>query len=168
MSPLALALLILADAAALALAIRARAPWQVRAVVVVGVLGIAFPIWAAASADAGWPVSASIPDGSAVLGCIVQEPSPGDAGRVYLWLVPPVAGGSNPLAQKHADGAPRAYVEPYSLGLEAACQQAQKMSGGGGQPAIHTHAHGHVGGQNGPQTRFRIYQLPPPHPSPKG
>lgn len=164
MSPLALALLILADAAALALAIRARAPWPIRAAVVVLVLGIAFPIWLAASSDAGWPAAAPIPSGSAVLGCYIEEPVSGDPGRIYFWLVPPGGSGANPLAQQHAAGTPRSYVEPYSLGLAAACQQAQQIAKSGGQPGIKTHAHGHLGNQHGPKTRFRAYQLPPPHP----
>ena len=170
MSPFALALLIASDAVVLALAIRARAPWALRASVVVLVLSVAFAIWSAASDDAGWPARTPFPDRAAFVGCIALEPAPGFKGAIYLWLVPP-SGSRNPLATAPSQGEPRSYQEPYSLDLEAACQQAQKIAKAGGQAAIRSTGrkgrHGRRGAL-GPRVRYRAYVLPSPKPPTKG
>lgn len=170
-SPLALALLIASDAAALSLAILARVRWVIRAGAVVLVLGVAFAIWRASVDDAGWPYRSAFPDRSVLLACAVQEPSAGDAGVIYLWLQPPDRAG-NPLANAHSVTEPRAYAEPYSLGLESACQAAQKIAAAGGRAGLRSKAKSRpVAGARGPtapKTRFRAYRLPTPHPPPKG
>lgn len=169
MTPLALGLLIAVDAAVLALAIRAPVRWQIRAGAVVLSLAAAFAIWLAASQTAGWPASAPLPADSRFVSCVVRPPAPGDAGRVYLWLIPS-GGAPDPLVAAHAAAEPRAYSEPYSADLEATCQAAARSEAGGQAVGLRIAKRGRPANGGSPiltRGRFRAYVLPPPNPPPK-
>lgn len=112
---------------------------------------LALAVWWQLSQRDGWPTGGRPTDGSAFVAGVVQAPTPGNAGAIYLWAQPP---GSD---------TPRSYRVPYSPQLEQEVAQAAKAARRGGHVGLRTARRHERGSANGaPTPTVRFYRLPPP------
>jgi hypothetical protein len=88
------------------LAAAAGRRWALRLPLLAATPLLALAVWWQLSQRDGWPTASHPTDGAAFVAGVVQAPTPGSAGAVYLWAQPP-----------NSD-APRSYRLPYSRQLE--------------------------------------------------
>lgn len=144
--------------------------WLLNVAVIATTFTFCFFVWNALNSYSGWPVRASVPQNSIFIGAVIDEPSQveGDPGHIDLWLVPATSS-TKLLGYKPAQGEPRAYRLPYSVPLEKAVLNAQRLQRGShGQPValsvskrIWKHNHGKALGTKIPKKEYRAYRLPP-------
>ena len=80
--------------------------WVLRLPLLAATPLLALAVWWQLSQRDGWPSGSHPADGSAFVASVVQAPTPGNTGAVYLWAQPP-----------NSD-TPRSYRLPYSQALE--------------------------------------------------
>jgi hypothetical protein len=130
--------------------------WALRLPLLAATPVLALAVWWQLTERDGWPTRSHPSDGSSFVAGVVQAPSPGNAGAIYLWTQPP-----------HS-AAPRSYRLPYSRELErqvgAAARAAKRGSHVGLRSARPTtHAKGRGRGDADVRTSpFHFYRLPSP------
>jgi hypothetical protein len=130
--------------------------WAIRLPLIAATPALALAVWWQLSQRDGWPAAARPADGSAFVAGVVQAPTPGNAGAVYLWAQPP-----------NSD-TPRSYRLPYSSQLEQQVARAAHAAKAGARVGIrraaakHSEAKGKRGAQVSSPSSYRFYRLPPP------
>jgi hypothetical protein len=122
---------------------------------------LALAVWWQLSQRDGWPAGSRPADGSAFVAGVVQPPTPGDAGAIYLWAQPPNS------------ATPRSYRLPYSHQLERRVAQAAQAARHGARVGLRAERKPSAlkakrGGQLPSFSAVRFYRLPPPEPAVKG
>jgi hypothetical protein len=92
------------------------AHWLLRLPLIACTPVLAIAVWWQLSQRDGLPISARPADGSTFVAGVVQAPTPGSGGAIYLWTRPP---GSD---------TPRSYRLPYSPQLEQQVAQAARAA----------------------------------------
>jgi hypothetical protein len=139
----------LALAAAAGFAAASGTAWPVRLPVVALTPLLALGVWWQLSQRDGWPAGARPADGSDFVAGLVQAPSAGDRGAIYLWMQPP------------GSSTPRAFRVAYSPQLEQQVAAAARAEKGGARVAVRlTRRTGGSGGRSGHPT-LRLVRLPP-------
>jgi hypothetical protein len=155
MTALTYAACFLALAALTGLAVTGRASWIARLPLLVLTPLLAIAVWWQLTQRDGWPASSKPANGSVFVASVVQQPTPTNAGAIFIWTQPP---GTN---------TPRAYRLPYDPALEQQVAQAAHVSRAGTPVAIRSIRHkGQLvkrsSGQRTGGTQLRFYKLPPP------
>jgi hypothetical protein len=174
--------LVLATVSGLAAAAGRR--WALRLPLLAATPVLALAVWWQLSQRDGWPTGSHPADGAAFVAGVVQAPTPGNAGAVYLWVQPP-----------NSD-APRSYRLPYSrqlerqvahaasatkqgarVGVRAARKPTRGQRPGGpkspsGRGGLHTERNPtrgqRAGGSQMPSGSLEFYRLPRPQLEVKG
>jgi hypothetical protein len=155
----------LALAALAGLAAASGRRWALRLPLLAATPVLALAVWWQLSQRDGWPTGSRPADGSAFVAGVVQAPTPGSAGAIYLWAQPP------------RSNAPRSYRLPYTsqlerqvakaaraakrgarVGLRAAGKPAHAKLQGDGRPKRDGRAHSGGQAQAAP---VEFYRLPP-------
>jgi len=153
MTILAYAVCFLALATLTGLAAAGGSRWALRLPLIAATPVLALAVWWQLSQRDGWPTSARPTEGSAFVAGVVQAPTPGSAGAIYLWTQPP------------SSSTPRSYRLPYSPELDRQGARAARASKRG--PRLGVRATGkrtggkHEGGQRS-TSALQFYRLPPP------
>ena len=71
------------------LAAAAGRRWALRLPLLAATPLLALAVWWQLSLRDGWPTSSHPADGSSFVASVVQAPTPGNAGAIYLWAQPP-------------------------------------------------------------------------------
>jgi hypothetical protein len=116
MTILAYAACFLALATLAGLAAASGRRWQLRLPLLVATPILALAVWWQLAQRDGWPTGSPPADGSTFVAGVVEAPTPGSPGAIYLWAQPP---NSN---------APRAYRLPYTQQLEKDVANAAKAA----------------------------------------
>jgi hypothetical protein len=156
MSSLLLPACFLALAALSGLAAAAGRRWALRLPLLAATPLLALAVWWQLSARDGWPTGSHPAEGSSFVAGVVQAPTPGDAGAIYLWAQPP-----------NSD-TPRSYRLPYSRQLERQVAHAATAAKRGARVGVRT-ARRTAGARRRRgaraqvmSSRFEFYRLPPP------
>lgn len=113
------AFVVLAALATLAL-LASRWPGWGKLLLVLGVTALYFVAERGFQDAWGWPSRAGLPERFVLLAVVVEEPTPRDPGRLFVWVNGLEDGA--PLRQ------PRAYQLPYSKNLHGMLEEAMKKS----------------------------------------
>jgi hypothetical protein len=130
--------------------------WALRLPLLAATPLLAIAVWWQLAQRDGLPSDSHLADGSAFVAGVVQAPTLGDAGAIYLWVQPPNS------------TTPRAYRLPYSRQLEQQVGDAAKAAKRGGHVGVRgaqrpTHAKRRGGGDADVRTsNLRFYRLPSP------
>lgn len=136
------------------LIVGARGYWPVKLALIVALPIFALFVWRALDSYKGYPAAFEPPNDSVLLASVVREPSDGEKGAVWLWLVP--LGEDVPLlGYKPGEGEPRAYRLPYSRPLHEQVDKGTAIRRRGGTPLL-----SRAKGQQTPE--MRVHKLPPP------
>jgi hypothetical protein len=128
--------------------------WALRLPLLAATPVLALAVWWQLSHRDGWPTGSRPADGSAFVASVVQAPTAGNAGAIYLWAQPP-----------NSD-TPRSYRLPYSRQLERQVAHAATAAKKGAHVGLRatrktTAATQHGRGQV-PSAAVEFYRLPPP------
>jgi hypothetical protein len=135
------------------LAAAAGRRWALRLPLLAATPVLALAVWWELSQRDGWPTASHPADGGAFVAGVVQAPTPGNAGAIYLWVQP-----------QNSD-APRSYRLRYSRQLERQVAHAASAAKQGvrvGLRAARKPTRRHVGAPQMPSGRLEFYKLPPP------
>jgi hypothetical protein len=128
--------------------------WVLRVPLLVATPLLALAVWWQLSQRDGWPSGSRPATGSAFVASVVQAPTPGNAGAIYLWAQPP---NSN---------APRAYRLPYSHELERQVARAASAAKHGARVGVRSpkrRARPRQGTRGqAPAAALEFYRLPSP------
>jgi hypothetical protein len=116
----------LALATVTGLAAAAGRRWTLRLPLLAATPVLAVAVWWQLSQRDGWPTASRPADGAAFVAGVVQAPTPGNAGAVYLWVQPPDS------------DAPRSYRLAYSHQLERQVAQAASAAKHGARVGVRT------------------------------
>lgn len=113
---------------------------------------LAIAVWWELSQQSGWPTTARLGDGSTFVAGVIEPPSPGNAGAVYVWAQPP-----------NSD-TPRAFRLPYNRQLEQQVRRAAKAAKHGARVGLRT-----IGKPSGVKRNagairssgLQLYRMPP-------
>jgi hypothetical protein len=152
MTILAYAVCFLALATLTGLAAAGGPRWALRLPLVAATPVLALAVWWQLSQRDGWPTGSRPADGSAFVAGVVEAPTPGSAGAIYLWAQPP------------SSSTPRSYRLPYSPQLERQVARAATASKrgervgirGAGKPIGAKRARGQA-----TTPGLKLYRLPP-------
>jgi hypothetical protein len=136
------------------LAAAAGRRWALRLPLLAATPVLALAVWWQLSQRDGLPTASHPANGSAFVASVVQAPTPGNAGAIYLWAQPP-----------NSD-TPKSYRLPYSRQLEQEVAHAASAAKGGQRvglratrkPTRATHSRG----AQTPSGPLQFYRLPPP------
>ncbi len=120
MSPLPIWLIVTALALTALALVWSRWPAWAKGLLVVGVTLLYFVADRTLDARSGWPSGATLPARFALLAIVAEEPTPKQAGALYVWLQP-IEGGKT-------SSAPRAYRLPYTRDLHSLLGEAMKKN----------------------------------------
>jgi len=130
--------------------------WALRLPLLAATPLLALAVWWQLSLRDGWPTGSHPADGSSFVAGVVQAPTPGDAGAIYLWAQPP-----------NSD-TPRSYRLPYSHQLERQVAHAATAAKQGTRVGVRA-ARKPAGARQRRgvraqvvSSRFEFYRLPPP------
>lgn len=108
-------------AALVALALLAsRWPAWAKGLLVLGVTALYFVAERGFQDAWGWPSQAAMPERFVLLAVVVEEPTPRDKGRLFVWV--------NGLEDGAPVRRPRAYQLPYSKSLHGMLEEAMKKT----------------------------------------
>jgi hypothetical protein len=128
--------------------------WALRLPLLAATPVLALAVWWQLSHRDGWPTGSRPADGSAFVASVVQAPTAGNAGAIYLWAQPP-----------NSD-TPRSYRLPYSRQLERQVARAAKAGKKGAHVGLRATRKAAGAKQHGRgQVRsaaLEFYRLPPP------
>jgi hypothetical protein len=127
--------------------------WALRLPLLAATPLLALAVWWQLSQRDGWPTGSHPADGAAFVAGVVQAPTPGTAGAIYLWVQPP-----------NSD-APRSYRLRYSPQLEQQVAHAASAAKRGvrvGLRAARKPTRMRAGGPQIPSGPLEFYRLPPP------
>jgi hypothetical protein len=134
--------------------------WALRLPLLAATPVLALAVWWQLSQRDGWPTASHPADGAAFVAGVVQAPTPGNAGAVYLWVQPP-----------HSD-APRSYRVRYSRQLERQVAQAASAAKRGARVGVRVARKPtrgqRAGGRQMSSGPLEFYRLPPPKLEAKG
>jgi hypothetical protein len=159
MTTLVFAASFLALAAVSGLAAAAGRSWAFRLPLLAATPLLALGVWWQLSQRDGWPTGSHPADGSAFVASVVQAPTAGNAGTIYLWAQPPKS------------DTPRSYRLPYSRELEQRVAQATRATRRGARVGVRatTSRAGsraatrrQAGQAVRSPSRLQFYRLPPP------
>jgi hypothetical protein len=161
MTSLVYAACFLALAALSGLAAASGRRWALRLPLLAVTPVLALAVWWQLSQRDGWPTTSRPAEASAFVAGVVQAPTPGNAGAVYLWVQPP-----------NSDQ-PRSYRLPYSSKLEQQVGQAASAAKRGARVGVRVARNprraGHSSGRQTQAARtLEFYRLPPPKLAVKG
>jgi hypothetical protein len=148
------------------LAAAAGRRWALRLPLLAATPVLALAVWWQLSQRDGWPTGSHPEAGAAFVAGVVQAPTPGNAGSIYLWAQPP-----------NSD-APRSYRLPYSRQLERQVAHAASAAKRGTRVGLRS-ARTRAGTRAGTRQRrggraqvassqLEFYRLPPPKLEVKG
>jgi hypothetical protein len=120
MSPLPVWLIVVALALTALALVWSRWPGWAKALLVVGVTALYFAADRAIDARSGWPSVGTLPPRFALLAVVTEEPTPKQAGALYVWV--------QPIDKGKTSTAPRAYKLPYSRELHSLFGEAMKKN----------------------------------------
>jgi hypothetical protein len=152
MTILAYAVCFLALATLTGLAAAGGPRWALRLPLIAATPVLALAVWWQLSQRDGWPTGSRPAAGSAFVAGVVEAPTLGSTGAVYLWTQPP---GSR---------TPRSYRLPYSPELERQVARAASASKRGERVGVRAAGKPTGGKRPGGQARgsdLRFYRLPP-------
>jgi hypothetical protein len=135
------------------LAAAAGRRWALRLPLLAATPMLALAVWWQLSERDGWPTGSHPASGAAFVAGVVQAPTPGNAGAIYLWVQPP-----------NSD-APRSYRLRYTHQLEQQVAHAGGAAKRGirvGLRAAHKPTRARAGAPQMPSGRLEFYRLPPP------
>jgi hypothetical protein len=127
--------------------------WALRMPLLAATPVLALAVWWQLSQRDGLPTGARPADGSALVASVVQAPTPGDAGAIYLWARPPKS------------ETPRSYRLPYTRQLERVVTHAATAAEQGRPMGVRTAKKGK--GSKGRRrdevtsSGLQFYRLPP-------
>jgi hypothetical protein len=128
--------------------------WALRLPLLFATPVLALAVWWQLAQRDGWPTGSHPADGAAFVAGVVQAPSPGNAGAIYLWVQPP-----------NSD-APRSYRLRYSRQLEQQVAHAASAAKRGARVGLRAARKRprvqRAGGQQMPSGPLEFYRLPPP------
>lgn len=113
---------------------KSRGGVLMKSLLVVTTVGLGIVMWSALSDLEGWPAVRPPETSYELRAAIIVPPdrSSGDAGRIYLWMVPRFKGDADRSAswltrfRAAPDGEPRAYRVPYSKRMGKKIEAAQR------------------------------------------
>jgi hypothetical protein len=120
MSPLPIWLIVSALALTALALVWSRWPVWAKALLVAGVTVLYFAADRAIDARSGWPSGATLPARFALLAMVVEEPTPQQAGALFVWL--------QPIEDGKTTSAPRAHRLPYTRDLHSLLGEAMKKT----------------------------------------
>jgi hypothetical protein len=134
--------------------------WALRLPLLAATPVLALAVWWQLSLRDGWPTGSHPGDGAAFVAGVVQPPTPGNDGAIYLWVQPP-----------NSD-APRSYRLRYTRQLEQQVAHAASARKRGERVGLRTarkpmRVH-RAGGPQMPSGPLEFYRLPPPKLAAKG
>ena len=136
------------------LAAAAGRRWALRLPLLAATPVLALAVWWQLSQRDGWPTGSHPADGAAFVAGVVQAPTPGNAGAIYLWAQPP-----------NSD-APRSYRLRYSRQLERQVAHAAGAAKRGARVGLRAARKPkrvqRAGGPQVPRGPLEFYRLPPP------
>jgi len=144
------------------LAAAAGRRWALRLPLLAATPLLALAVWWQLSLRDGWPTSSHPADGSSFVASVVQAPTPGNAGAIYLWAQPP-----------NTD-TPQSYRLPYSPQLERQVAHAASAAKRGARVGLRaastpTGTRQRRGGRaQVVSSNVEFYRLPPPKLEVKG
>lgn len=103
--------------AALALMISSLPRWA-RLLLLVGATGLYFVADDTLAEVWGWPSRGALPARFVLLAAVIEEPSKGHEGALYVWV--------QPLKDGRPEAAPRAYQLPYAKDVHALLDDARR------------------------------------------
>jgi hypothetical protein len=133
--------------------------WALRLPLIAATPVLALAVWWQLSHRDGWPTNFRPADGSAFVAGVVEPPTPGHAGAIYLWAQPPNA------------ETPWSYRMAYSRQLERQVARAARTAKRGARvglrtartPTRMTRTRSRNGTTNHvSSSRLQFYRLPPP------
>lgn len=146
----------LALAAVTGLAAANGTRWTLRLPLLAATPLLALAVWWQMSQRDGWPTAAHPANGAAFVAGVVEAPTAGRSGAIYLWAQPP---NSN---------APRAYRLPYTQELERQVAHAAKASKRGARVGVRLKPRGKNRGRDTIRSEsVEFYRLAPPALPPK-
>jgi hypothetical protein len=128
--------------------------WALRLPLLVATPLLALAVWWQLSQRDGWPTASHPADGAAFVAGVIQAPTPGNAGAIYLWAQPP-----------NSD-TPKSYRLPYSPQLERQVAHAASAAKRGTRVGLRSaKKRKGAGGRRGelpqaPSSPFEFYGLP--------
>jgi hypothetical protein len=127
--------------------------WALRLPLLAATPVLALAVWWQLSQRDGWPTGSHPADGAAFVASVVQAPTPGNAGAIYLWVQPPKS------------DAPRSYRLRYTHQLEQQVAKAASAAKQGvrvGLRAARKPRRPPAGAPRIQSGRLEFYRLPPP------
>jgi len=130
--------------------------WALRLPLLAATPVLALAVWWQLSQRDGWPTTSHPQDGAAFVASVVQAPTPGKPGAIYLW------------AQPRNSDTPRSYRLPYTRQLEQQVARAATAAKRGARVGVR--ATRKMAGTRQPRggqaqvmsSHFEFYRLPPP------
>lgn len=142
--------------------------WALKAILTACVALYSLETWSALDSYLGWPSREAMPQRSLMISAIVREPnlSKGDAGGIYLWVIPIGREDPDPFAYDPKPAEPRAYRIPYSRAVHEQVAQAMQAMRQNGRPILieRLGEPGLAGGRQGfdDDGGLRMREMPPP------